>query len=162
METSMPNNVKKVADVITHYSEKLHLFEKTGALDVYRSWALLVDEEMAAYTRLIDIERNTAIIETDHTGWAQQLMLKKRKIVQNFKKYYPQLEIETIDVVVVSQYKEIPIQKKAEKQYEEPIIRETAPEVKKELPTELHIALEKLKTSILDNEHPKKPAIPPV
>ncbi len=150
----MPNKIKKMSDIIVSYSEKLQFFEKTNALSVYDSWSAIVGEKIAPHCRLIDITHDTALIETDHTGWSQQLLLQKKGILYQFKKKYPQLGIKDIAVVVSDSYKEPSGQgNKAEKKEEtkaaneEPVVLE-----EKELSDDLKPLFAKLKQTIIENE----------
>lgn len=102
----MESKIKKLSDLIVSYSDKLQLFEQHKALDIYHSWEYIVGEKIAPHSRLVDINKNTAIIETDHTGWCQQILLKKKQIIQNFQKKYEELGVQNIAVVVAASYKE--------------------------------------------------------
>lgn len=101
---SMPNKVKKLSEMITAYLDKIGLFEQSTVLEVYTAWSRIVGEKQAAHSKLIDIKQHTAIIETDHAGWSQQILLNKRYVLYNFQKKYPQLEVKNISVIVSSQY----------------------------------------------------------
>lgn len=96
----MQNDIKKISELITLYSDRLGLSKGSAALDIYSSWATIVGEKYAAHSKLIDIKHQTAIIETDHPGWSQQILLNKRRIIRNFQKKYPQLEVKDISVMV--------------------------------------------------------------
>lgn len=101
----MQNEINKLSDLINAYLgnfEKIKVFEDLKVMDIYSSWASIVGEKQAAHSKLIDIKHQTAIIETDHAGWSQQLLLNKRYIIRNFQKKYPQLEIKNISVIVSS------------------------------------------------------------
>lgn len=156
----MPNKAKKLSDLITAYSDKLQLFEQKGALDVYASWSSIVGEKMAAHCRLVDIERHNAIIETDHTGWCQQLLLNKKRIIRNFNIRYPQLEVESISVIVSSEFhyteKKNNRQSKTNTQADETDMKEDilsfAESPKYNLPDEICELLKNLKVSIIENE----------
>ena len=100
----MSNNIKKLTDIIISNSSLSQLFEQNNALDVYNSWSYIVGEQIASHSRLIDIKNNIAIIETDHNGWAQQILLKKREILKKFKKKYVELAIKNLSVIISSSY----------------------------------------------------------
>lgn len=99
-EHSVQNDIKKISELITLYSDRLGLSTYATALDIYASWTAIVGEKQAAHSKLIDIKHQTAIIETDHPGWSQQILLNKRRIIRNFQKKYPQLEVTDISVMV--------------------------------------------------------------
>ena len=102
---SVQNDVKKLSDLIVNYLDKVGLFEQSKVLEVYASWASIVGEKQAAHSKLIDIKHQIALIEVDHPGWSQQILLNKKYILRNFQKKYPQLEVKNISVIVSSYYK---------------------------------------------------------
>lgn len=46
-------------------------------------------EKQAAHSKLLDIKHQTAVIEVDHPGWSQQILLNKKYILRNFQKISP-------------------------------------------------------------------------
>ena len=100
----MQNDVKKLSELIMSYLDKVGLFEQSKVLEVYSSWASIVGEKQAAHSKLLDIKHQTAVIEVDHPGWSQQILLNKKYILRNFQKRYPQLEVKNISVIVSSHY----------------------------------------------------------
>lgn len=163
----MKNDIKKLSELITLYSDRLGLFQQSKILDVYSSWASIVGEKQAAHSKLIDIKHQTAVIETDHPGWSQQLLLSKRYIIRNFQKKYPQLQVQNISVVVSPYQREqkhaitdrsriddytkaaISAQSNAVPQITKEDKIETAG--KTTLPIELQRAFEKLRVSIVES-----------
>ena len=73
----MQNDVKKLSELIMNYLDKVGLFEQSKVLEVYSSWASIVGEKQAVHSKLIDIKHQTAVIEVDHSGWSQQVLLNK-------------------------------------------------------------------------------------
>lgn len=167
---SVQNDVKKLSELIMNYLDKVGLFEQSKVLEVYSSWASIVGEKQAAHSKLIDIKHQTAVIEVDHPGWSQQILLNKKYILRNFQKNYPQLGVKNISVIVSSHYKAshqfgntensdkaVPDEQKVtEKAVTLSIQQETSIEtddvVKTELPSELQKALERLKISISERD----------
>lgn len=163
----MKNDIKKLSELITLYSDRLGLFQQSKILDVYSSWTSIVGEKQAAHSKLIDIKHHTAVIETDHPGWSQQLLLNKRYIIRNFQKKYPQLQVQSISVIV-SPYqrdqKNTTVDRSRIDDYQKDAISaqsNAVPQIKKEdkietakktaLPIELQRAFEKLRVSIVES-----------
>jgi uncharacterized protein TP_0004 len=141
------NDVKKLSDLIVNYLDKVGLFEQSKVLEVYASWASIVGEKQAAHSKLIDIKHQTALIEVDHPGWSQQILLNKKYILRNFQKKYPQLEVKNISVIVSSYYKPAHYFEDTEKRD-----KVVADPVKTELPLEVQEAFERLKLSIVERK----------
>ena len=163
----MKNEIKKLSELITLYSDRLGLFQQSKILDVYSSWASIVGEKQAAHSKLIDIKHQTAVIETDHPGWSQQLLLSKRYIIRNFQKKYPQLQVQNISVVVSPYQREqkhaITDRSRIDDYTKAAISAQSnaVPQITKEdkietagktiLPIELQRAFEKLRVSIVES-----------
>ena len=128
-------------------SYKVGLFEQSKVLEVYASWASIVGEKQAAHSKLIDIKHQIALIEVDHPGWSQQILLNKKYILRNFQKKYPQLEVKNISVIVSSYYKPAHYFENTEKRD-----KVVADPVKTELPLEVQEAFERLKLSIVERK----------
>ena len=143
----MQNDVKKLSDLIVNYLDKVGLFEQSKVLEVYASWASIVGEKQAAHSKLIDIKHQIALIEVDHPGWSQQILLNKKYILRNFQKKYPQLEVKNISVIVSSYYKPAHYFENTEKRN-----KVVADPVKTELPLEVQEAFERLKLSIVERK----------
>ena len=144
---SVQNDVKKLSDLIVNYLDKVGLFEQSKVLEVYASWASIVGEKQAAHSKLIDIKHQIALIEVDHPGWSQQILLNKKYILRNFQKKYPQLEVKNISVIVSSYYKPAHYFENTEKRN-----KVVADPVKTELPLEVQEAFERLKLSIVERK----------
>ncbi len=144
---SVQNDVKKLSDLIVNYLDKVGLFEQSKVLEVYASWASIVGEKQAAHSKLIDIKHQIALIEVDHPGWSQQILLNKKYILRNFQKKYPQLEVKNISVIVSSYYKPAHYFENTEKRD-----KVVADPVKTELPLEVQEAFERLKLSIVERK----------
>ena len=163
---SVQNDVKKLSELIMSYLDKVGLFEQSKVLEVYSSWASIVGEKQAAHSKLIDIKHQTAVIEVDHPGWSQQVLLNKKYILRNFQKRYPQLDVKNISVIISSHYetshqfgntenssRDVPdkqkaIEKTATLSIQQKTSIETDDVVKTELPQEVQKAFERLRMSI--------------
>ena len=143
----MQNDVKKLSDLIVNYLDKVGLFEQSKVLEVYASWASIVGEKQAAHSKLIDIKHQTALIEVDHPGWSQQILLNKKYILRNFQKKYPQLEVKNISVIVSSHYETTHHFEDTGKHD-----KVVADPVKAELPQEVQKAFERLRMSISERD----------
>ena len=166
----MQNDVKKLSELIMNYLDKVGLFEQSKVLEVYSSWASIVGEKQAAHSKLLDIKHQTAVIEVDHPGWSQQILLNKKYILRNFQKRYPQLEVNNISVIVSSHYetshqfgntensgkavsdKQKVTEKVAALSIQQKTSIETDNAVKKELPQEVQKAFERLRMSISERD----------
>ena len=169
-EYSVQSDIKKISELIMLYSDRLGLSTYATALDIYASWTAIVGEKQAAHSKLIDIKHQTAIIETDHPGWSQQILLNKRRIIRNFQKKYPQLEIKDISVMVSPPQseekhhgtvvstaahhidKKICVNTEALHQKDKTAAEVLSTQMKPNIPIELQNILERLGKTIAENE----------
>ncbi|UTC66764.1 MULTISPECIES: DUF721 domain-containing protein [unclassified Treponema] len=154
---------KTSKEIVDNFSQKFNeMLELASNLDgeqalsVYESWEKVIgDQKLASYCELYDIKNDTVIIKTEHTGWSQQLLMRKKKIIYNFKKFYPALGIQNISVFVETEFD---LKKKADVSENlrnglttdiEEDSQKSAAEPDKNLPPELAKALKSLKKAIL-------------
>ncbi|UTC62638.1 DUF721 domain-containing protein [Treponema sp. OMZ 787] len=152
---------KTSKEIVDNFSQKFNeMLELASNLDgeqalsVFKAWEKVIgDQKLASYCELYDIKNDTAIIKTEHTGWSQQLLIRKKKIIYNFKKFYPALGINNIVVFVESEFS---LKQKADvskTSYSNEDIEDdslkTISEPDKTLPPELEKALKALKKSII-------------
>lgn len=149
-----------LVNIFTQNFENLIQFKEkirtNNSLSIFEAWEKIVDDKnLAANCELSDINRTTAIIVVRHSGWSQQVLMRKKTILKNFKKLYPALNVENISVIVQSKFIAAkPIQVKTRyKPTQEEIAYikafEEKQNKKKSFPPELEAALNSLKKAIL-------------
>ena len=70
----------------------------------FKSWHRIVGTDLAAHTRVTDIKNGALKVEVDHPGWMQILQMKKEEILSRVSAKYPQLEIRTLHMRLVSSF----------------------------------------------------------
>ena len=154
---------KTSKEIVDNFSQKFNEMAEISsnlnneqALSVFEGWEKVIgDKKLAAYCELYDIKNDTAIIKTEHTGWSQQLLMRKKKILYNFKKFYPALDVKNISIFVEPEFE---LKRNSDvsedisnsfrnDSYEDDLKTTEAPD--KPLPPELAKALKSLKKSIL-------------
>ena len=68
----------------------------------FKSWHRIVGTDIASHTRVTDIKNGALKVEVDHPGWMQKLQMKKEQVLQRVASQYPQLEIRTLHLRLVS------------------------------------------------------------
>jgi len=74
-----------------------------GKKDCYKitaGWEEIAGTELAMHVFPRDIEKNSLILEADHPGWSQKILLMQGSILKKIRKKYSQLEIRRIRVFV--------------------------------------------------------------
>ncbi len=67
---------------------------------VFDKWSELVGERIGKYSKVIELEKGSVVIEVDHPGFSQLIYLKKNAILNKLNKEYPDLGIRNIRVVL--------------------------------------------------------------
>ena len=154
---------KTSKEIVDNFSQKFNEMAEISsnlnneqALSVFEGWEKVIgDKKLAAYCELYDIKNETAIIKTEHTGWSQQLLMRKKKILYNFKKFYPALDVKNISIFVEPEFE---LKRNSDvsedisnsfRNYSYEDNPKTTDEPDKPLPPELAKALKSLKKSIL-------------
>ncbi len=97
MELSV-NKFYSSKELVEKMMKHFEVVESGNSILQKKSWSQFVGEKFAAHSKLIEIKNHTALIETDHPGWVQQILWKKKLILKNFSTLAPELEITAISV----------------------------------------------------------------
>ncbi len=141
---------RKAADLVSALFDGMMNKEMNQSMSFIRGWKSVVGDKLAAHSKIIDLDRGSIIVEVDHPGWSQQILLQKKRIVSSLSRSFPELQIQNIQIRVLSEcsapyVKEAtPIGEGLHRNSEE----ETDVSVNAELPDELQDLFSKLKESI--------------
>lgn len=102
-------NVKTAEDLVNIFTQKfedmLKFNNSSAENSIFDSWEKIIgDEKLSRNSELSDISRNTAIIVVSHSGWSQHVLIRKRTILSNFRKFYPELDVQDISVIVKTEF----------------------------------------------------------
>lgn len=91
--------MKKADEVLSRLLE--HQPQDRGPYaSLFGGWGELVGDSLAEHSRVYELRHRTLIVDVDHPGWMQLLMLKKPVILGRIRRRYPQLEIRDVKVRV--------------------------------------------------------------
>jgi hypothetical protein len=94
--------MKKASEILSGFLDNAQLEKANHYNSFFRSWRTIVGLDIASHTRVHEIEGWKLIIEADHPGWAQKIEWKKRAILREIQKRYPELGITDIRVWIVN------------------------------------------------------------
>ena len=95
--------MKKASEILSQFFDQAQLEKAQKYSSFFRSWRTIVGIDIASHTRVREIERDVLIVEADHPGWAQMIELKKRRILRDINKKYPEFSLSNIRVWIVHQ-----------------------------------------------------------
>ncbi|MDR0556720.1 MAG: DUF721 domain-containing protein [Treponema sp.] len=89
--------MKKAGDLLSVFFDEYAGRNARNISKVFTSWAAIVKEQRipaaADHTQIVELERNIALIEADHSGWIQILQTKQQEILESFRRRFPELTI---------------------------------------------------------------------
>lgn len=92
--------IYKAEEFVEEIMKNFKLVQKETEIIEKKSWDFFVGEKLAAHSEIISIKNNIMLIETDHTGWMQQILWEKKNILKKLKKNAPELQIKNIEIRV--------------------------------------------------------------
>jgi hypothetical protein len=92
--------MKKAAEILARLLER-HSPQGQPYSSLFAGWEQMVGDSLAEHSRVHELRQQNLIVDVDHPGWMQQLLLKKGAILAKLRRQYPQLAIRDIRVRVV-------------------------------------------------------------
>lgn len=93
--------MRKADELIQRFLDSVGQSEE-GSLYVglFRSWEPIVGERIAAHAQPVDVRGHSLVVEADHPGWVQMVMMQRSRIIGELSRRFPQLEITGLTVRV--------------------------------------------------------------
>jgi hypothetical protein len=97
--------LRKADDLIDKFLNSIGNTEGSTYVGLFRSWKEIIgqDRPVADHSRPVDVHGHTLVIEADHPGWIQMVMMKSERIIRELKQRFPELGISAISVRTVTQ-----------------------------------------------------------
>lgn len=99
----MSNNFRKAGEVLNSLFSGFDTDGLHQANSFLRSWKEIAGEKISAHSRVMDVDRGNVVVEVDHPGWSQQLLFRKKQIVNALARGYPELGIKNLVIRVSSE-----------------------------------------------------------
>ena len=98
----MDKKVRTAGEVLSRLFESIEQENFEQANQFIKSWKAVVGERIAAHSRVIDVNKGVLVVEVDHPGWSQQLILCKKRILRELSCQFPELAIKTLSIRVAT------------------------------------------------------------
>ncbi|WP_319559781.1 DUF721 domain-containing protein [Marispirochaeta sp.] len=79
---------------------------------IFSSWTDLAGTDLAAHSRILEIDRGILFIGVDHPGWMQMISMRKAGILSSIKRQYPSLEIRDLRFMLIDGVPENELEKR--------------------------------------------------
>jgi hypothetical protein len=85
--------MKKIGELLSVFFDEDTLKTAQGYNDLFSSWRDIAGDNIAAHSRIVELERSVLQIEADHPGWIQILQTKQRYLLNRVCRKFPDLRI---------------------------------------------------------------------
>jgi hypothetical protein len=93
--------VRRADDLIQRFLDSIGQTEGAVYVGLSRSWQSIVGERIAAHAQPVDIRGHSLVVEADHPGWVQMVMMNRKRIIGEINRRFPELTISGLAVRVV-------------------------------------------------------------
>lgn len=88
--------MKKAGDLLHNYFDDIQMNEGKQYSELKTAWREIAGDKIGYYSSLNDVVDGVLIIDIDHPGIKQLILLKERDILRRINKRYPVLNISKI------------------------------------------------------------------
>ena len=88
--------MKRVGDLLKEFMREKGWLEGNPYDPLFRGWAGIAGESLAAHARLIDVQNRVLLVEVDHPGWLLMAQLRKAALLDAARRAAPLAGIEAI------------------------------------------------------------------
>ena len=90
--------MKKAGELLQSYFDSETMNSARTYSAFFSSWKKIVDERLAAHSRIVELEGTVLVVEADHPGWIQLIQLKRSEILNAVRKMFPDLTVTAISI----------------------------------------------------------------
>jgi hypothetical protein len=85
--------VKKIGELLSAFFDEDTIKKARGYNDLFSSWRDIAGENIAAHSRIVELEKTVLRIEADHPGWIQILQIRQKGLLNRVCRKFPSLKI---------------------------------------------------------------------
>ena len=98
--------MKTAGDILSALFDEQFMKKAQGVSKLFDSWADITEKNgiaaAASHSRIKDLDRGILLVEMDHPGWKQLIQTKQSKLLNDFRRRFPELEISGISLMLGS------------------------------------------------------------
>lgn len=95
--------MRRIDELLTRFLDRIGQSEGTLYVGMFRSWRRIVGDRIADHAEPVDIRSHALVVEADHPGWVQMVMMERTRIIRRINREFPQLGITGLHVRVTGQ-----------------------------------------------------------
>lgn len=97
------------AELLEAFLDRIGSSEGSVYVGLFRSWRNIVGDRIADHAEPIDIRGTALIVEADHPGWVQMVMMSRQRIIDQLARRFPEIKINGLHVRVRSESTDEPV-----------------------------------------------------
>jgi hypothetical protein len=96
--------MKRAGDVLSAFFDERLMKKARGYSKLFASWAELTQKNgipaAADHSRIRELDRGILRVEADHPGWVQILQTRESRLLDDFRRRFPDLDISGISLIL--------------------------------------------------------------
>jgi len=96
--------MKTAGDILSVLFDERFMNKAQGYSKLFDSWTDITAKNgiaaAAAHSRIKDMDRGILLVETDHPGWKQIIQTKQAKLLNDFRRRFPELGLSGISLML--------------------------------------------------------------
>jgi len=90
------SRIKSAREILSAFFDDERLGRAGRYAEFFASWKFLVGDQLAAHSRIADIDRHVLVVEAEHPGWIQLLQLRQSTILEGIGARFPEFGLRSI------------------------------------------------------------------
>ena len=103
--------MKTASEILSALVDEGFVKKAKGYSSLFDSWTDVTEKNgiasAAAHSRIKDLDRGILLVEMDHPGWKQILQTKQSKLLSDYRRRFPELDICGISLILGKYDKEV-------------------------------------------------------
>jgi len=96
--------MKTAGEILSTLFDEQFMKKAQGYSKLFDSWADITAKNgiasAADHSRIRELDRGILLVETDHPGWKQILQTKQSKLLNDFRRRFPDMDISAISLIL--------------------------------------------------------------
>jgi hypothetical protein len=85
--------MKKAGDLLASFFDERVLKTARGYSELFSSWQSIAGDNIAAHSRIRELEHSVVLVEADHPGWIQILQTREKGLLDTLHRRFPEQNI---------------------------------------------------------------------
>lgn len=87
-------------DILNQFMDTLDYSEYNKEQKIENTWEKIAGIKISSHSKIKEIKNEVLVIEVEHPGWIQYILLEKKNIIGRINKRFPELNIRDLNIFV--------------------------------------------------------------